>query len=195
MSDPHDEFEFEGIFDDLTPDDFARETSARSEVPRTNKGADAFNQFVEEQLRAVRTAWITSETWMQPLAVVANHEKQRIFIPDDDETLGQFVQRMHREAVAMGAIWTFVAKRSMVANLGEALPVERDIDANDPEAFRRAEAEGLVQLGVIWYAERREGVQRQHRLGQMQDMDGTLGELFEGAPNQDIPLFAEILGD
>lgn len=186
--------EYTGIFDGATMDDFLRETSARSEVPRTNHGAEAFNQFVEEQLRAVRTAWIAAETYMQPLAIVANHDTQRIFIPDDDETLRQFVQRMHREAVAMGAIWTFVAKRTMVATLGEALEVEQDIDVTDPDEWEKAVAAGLVRLGVTWYAERREGKSRQHRHGQMADEEGTLGELVEGAPNQAVPLFAEILG-
>ena len=187
--------EFNGVFDDATVADFIRATSARSEVARTNKGAEAFNQFVEEQLRAVRTAWIAAETYMQPLAIVANHDTQRIFIPDDDETLRQFVERMRREAKVMGAIWTFVAKRTMVANLGAAAASERDFDVSDPEEYEKAVAAGIVRLGVVWYAERREGTQQQKRHGQMQDESGTLGEPYEGARNQGLPLFSEILAD
>lgn len=187
--------EYEGIFDEATVDDFLRETSARSEVPRTNKGSEAFNQFVEEQLRAVRTAWISAETYMQPLAIVANHEKQRIFIPDDDETLQDFVNRMHREAKSLEAIWTFIAQRTMVASLGEGLDVDQDVDVSDPDEWEKAVAAGIVKLGVLWYAERREGLDRQHRHGQMVDENGTLGRHIEGAPNQGIPLFAGILDD
>lgn len=188
--------EYDGIFDNATVADFMRDTSARSEVERTNRGAEAFNQFVEEQIRAVRTAWIAAETYMQPLALVANAEKQRIFIPDDDETLEQFINRMHREAQAMGAIWTFVAKRTMVATIKESLdPDEENVDVSDPEAWERAVAADLVRLGVTWYAERREGNQRQHRHGQMHDEDGTLGELIEGSSIQVVPLFAKILDD
>lgn len=187
--------EWDGIFDDATVGDFIRDTSARTEMARTNHGLEAFNLFVDEQIRAVRTAWISAETYMQPLAIVADHEKQRIFIPDDDETLRQFVERMHREAKAMDAIWTFVAKRTMVANLGSASDAEHDIDVDDPDQWEQAVAAGLVQLGVMWYAERREGGDRQHRHGQMVDEGGVLGELREGARNQSIPLFAMILGD
>lgn len=190
-----DDDEFNGIFNDATVADFIRPTSARSEIARTNQGAEAFNQFVEEQLRAVRTAWIAAETYMQPLAIVANRDSQRIFIPDDDETLRQFVHRMRREAQAMGAIWTFVAKRTMVACLGAPTSLLKDFDVSDPTVWGEAEAAGLLRLGVLWYAERREGQQQQKRHGQMQDEGGTLGQLIEGASNQDVPLFNEILGD
>lgn len=181
--------EYDGVFDDLNPDDFARDTSARAEVSRLN----GFDAFVDEQIRAVRTAWIASETWMQPIALIANHEAQRIFIPDDDESLRQFVDRMHREAVAMGAIWTFVARRAMVASFGDTTE-DHDVDLDDPDTWERAVAEGLVVLGVQWYAERREGGDRQQRHGQIHDENGTLGALREGAPNQRVPLFPEILG-
>lgn len=186
--------EFEGIFDDATIADFLRETSARDEVSREDPDGYAFSQFVDEQLRAVRTAWIAAETFMQPLAIVATRSKQRIFIPDDDETLGQFVDRMHREAVKMKAVWTFCAVRTQVADLGDATDDEQDIDVGDSNAIEEAMAAGLLRLGVVWYAERRDKKVRQWRHGQMADEDGTLGELIEGAANQDNELFAKILG-
>lgn len=185
--------EYDGIFNDATVADFMRETSARVEMAQTGHGVDDFNRFVDEQLRAVRMAWIAAETYMQPLAVIANGSQERIFIPDDDETMGQFVERMHREATAMEATWAFVAKRSMVASLGSAVDVDQDIDVTDPEEWEKAIADGIVRLGVVWYAERREGDERHHRHGQMQDEDGTLGATREGAQNQAIPLFASIL--
>jgi len=185
--------EYEGIFEDATIADFMRSTSARIELAQTGQGVDAFNQFVDEQLRAVRMAWIAAETYMQPLALIANDEQQRIFTPDDDETLGQFVERVHREAVAMEATWMFVAKRTMVANLGSAVEVDRDVDVTNSDEWEKAVAAGIIRLGVLWYAERREGDERHHRHGQMQDEEGTLGEMREGAPSQAVPLFASIL--
>jgi hypothetical protein len=184
-----DDFEYEGIFDDLTPQDFARDTSARIRAPRTNE----FDAFVDEQIRAVRMAWIASETYMNPLALVANHDEQLVFIPDDDETLREFVARMHREAVKMGAIWTFVAQRCMVTSLGHD-DGSYDGDLDDPEVIEKAMADGTLVLGVQWYAERREGGERQQRHGQLHDENGTLGALREGAPLQRVPLFPEILG-
>lgn len=192
MTDDEFDKDFEGIFDDASVADFLRPTSARAEVLRANEGAEAFGLFVEEQLRAVRTAWIASETYMQPLAIIANRDKQRIFIPDDDESFEDFFARMHREAVAMNATWTFVAQRTMVAALGDAIEGE-DRDVTSPEAEQEAIAKGLLTLGVYWYAERREGRQKQWRHGQMHDENGALGELIEGVRNQASPLFRTIL--
>lgn len=181
--------EFTDIFAEATVADFLRSSSARDEMART----DDFDTFVAEQIRAVRTAWIASETYMQPLALVADDRTQKIFIPDDDETLRQFVERVHREAKAMGATWTFVAKRTMVASFG-ATDDGYDVSIDDEEAWEKAVAEGLVNLGVVWYAEHRDEHTMQRRHGQMQDEDGTLGRLIEGAANQGFPLFSEILG-
>lgn len=186
--------EYEGIFEDATVADFIRTTSARLETTRTGgQGLEAFNRFVDEQLRAVRMAWIAAETYMQPLVLLTNDTQQRVFSPDDDETLRQFIERMHREAIAMEATWVFIAKRTMVGNIGDAIDTEHDVDVSDTEEWEKAVAAGVVRLGVVWYAERREGAERHHRHGQMQDENGTLGEMREGARNQGIPLFAAVL--
>jgi hypothetical protein len=55
--------------------------------------------------------------------------------------------------------------------------------------------QGLLELGLLWYAESREDGNRYHRHGQMVDENGTLGELREGGENQSLPLFERILGD
>lgn len=185
--------QYEGIFNNATMDDFIRDTSARLELANTGQGQEAFSKFVDEQLRAVRMAWIAAETYMQPLTVIANGKSERVFIPDDDETMGQFIERMHREALSMEASWAFVAKRTMVANLGSALDVDVDVDVTDPQEWEKAVAAGIVRLGVVWYAERREGDERHYRHGQMQDEEGTLGQMSEGSQAQEIPLFASIL--
>lgn len=185
---------YEGIFDDATVEDFMRDTSAKVVTESQAGGLDAFDRFIDEQLRAVRMAWLAAETYMQPLALLCNAREQRVFTPDDDESLRQFVDRLHREAVAMEATWTFVAKRSMVANLGPALETDDDVDVSDPDEWEKAVAAGVIRLGVVWYGERVDGTERLFRHGQMQDEEGTLGEMREGSRNQSIPLFAAILG-
>jgi hypothetical protein len=181
--------EYTGIFDEATVGDFLRESSARDRWSRTN----SFDTFVDEQIRAIRTAWIAAETYMQPVALIANDHDQSLFIPDDDETLREFIDRVHREAKAMGATWTFVAKRTMVASFGSEGAEDFDLPVDDAEAWEKAVAQGLATLGVVWYAEHRDDRVHQRRHGQLQEENGVLGRLREGAPNQSIPLFAEIL--
>lgn len=183
--------EYTGIFDDLTPDDFLLATSAVGGGEITRNTAPAFDEFVDEQLRMIATAWIAAETWIQPLAVIADHSKQRMFVPEEDETLGQFVDRVHREAKAMGAIWTFVSKRTQVASIMSA--ENFDVENASQEAWDEAQAAGKVRLGLVWYAERVDGPMPRHRHGQMWDEGNVLSAPKEGASDQRIPLFEKIL--
>ena len=185
-----------GIFDNLTPQDFLeayQESTAVDEMSRINQGVDAFNEFVEEQIRALKLSYTAAEGNIQPIAVLAGRTTQRIFVPDDDETMQQWINRMHREAKAINAIWTFVSKKTMVgtrqAEVNDDAP-----DVNDPEHVRSAVEAGDMTMGVFWYAERREGDERHHRHGILRGSETRLTEALEGPTTQAIPLFAQILG-
>lgn len=182
--------EYNGIFDHLNPDDFVRETSAVDEVPRVNVGVEKFNQFVDEQLRAVRFAYLASDGQINPIAVVASPTVQRMFAPDDDETLGQYLQRLHREANLIGARWLFISKQTLVGS--QETPASQMKDVNDPESVGD---ESALTEGVYWYAERREGDERHHRHGIIPELAGrnVLGEMTEGPQEQTVPMFAKIL--
>ena len=191
MTDPNDERdELTGIFDHIRPEDFILETTAIQEYERTNEGVEAFNAFVDEQLRAARQSWIAAEGEVQPIAILASTTKQRVFTPDDEETLGEWVQRLHREAQRMQANWVFLTKRTMV---GSAAPGAQDVDFNDQEAVQAAIEAGTLVDGSLWYAERREGGERHHRFGIMRAKNGRLAEMEEGPSSQPSGLWSLIL--
>lgn len=181
----------DGIFDHITPDDFARETSALETIERAGIGATAFNAFVDEQVRGIRTSYIASSGNVDPIAIIVSPTIQRVFAADDDESLNDFVARIHREAKQIGAIWTFVGKKTLVGTKLTSGPLP---DLNDPEAVDDALAEGILSVGMMWYADRREGELREHRTGSMPEV--AKGRLGEGVVNdQGVPIFATILDD
>lgn len=187
--------EFDGIFDDLTIADFLNAGTAVEELEvQLERGVAGFNRFVDEQLRAVRTVYVASNGYLKPFIILASPTTQRTFVPlDEQETLGEFVARVHEEAVRMEALWSFVVKDTLVGTKDWDSD-SRDIDVNDETEIQKAIEDGILTKGIVWYAERREGDERHHRHGTMADQDGRLGATSEGSPEQPIPLFASILG-
>lgn len=178
--------ELTGIFDHLTPDDFNLQTTAVDEMARTNIGIDQFNAFVDEQLRSIRLGWSIGDGYFCPVAVLANEGVQRVFAPDDEETLGDFVNRLHRESDQMRATWLFFALQTTVATYQH-----EDADAVDSaDALEKGGEE--AGPGLFWYAERRED-ERHRRHGIMPIANGRLGAQTEGSDNQEVTLFGKIL--
>jgi len=180
-----------GIFDHLSPDDFAI-TSAVDESARTNRGAAAFNSFVDEQLRAIRLAYTAAEGEINPIAILASPESQRLFKPDDDENMNEYVARLNREAKAMGATWVFISRKTLVAS--HMVDPDDVHDVNDEEAVADAIKKGLLKTGLVWFAERREGDERHRRHGVIEaGPNHQLGLPTEGSEGQPIPIFDRIL--
>lgn len=187
-----DHWRFEGIFDDLTPEMFALETSAVLEVTGQFTGREAFDAAVDDQIRNVRSAFATSGGKVNPLAVLFNATTQRNFTPDRDENLGQFLERLQREARVMKAHWMFIAKESVFQTYdheeGEEVP-----DPSSKNALSRANAAGKgLRAGILWYAEYREG-DGGRRLGTMAATGNRITETTEGDEEQRIAVFSLIL--
>ena len=117
MSERHDELT--GIFDGLTPDDFATETTAIASMVGCYAGPDILDGFVQHQLNAVRLAFTMSDGWLVTTAVLAGREGLRTFVADDDETLHDFVARARREAVRLRAHWCFFATQTQMGPLAQ----------------------------------------------------------------------------
>lgn len=175
----------EGFFSHITPDDFARETSARhvallDQVP--------FDDFVEASLESLRFAYHAADGNPNPVAVMVCPDGRRIFTPDDDETLGQYIDRLGREAKQHNA------GRLFTAWLTEGGTYEGDeYDVDSPEAMAAAEASGAVQIVLYWFAQdgRRNPVIRH---GIMAIDSGNTGPVHEGAAEHAAPVYKGILG-
>jgi hypothetical protein len=178
-----------GIFDHLTPDDFSRETSAFHEEQGSFKGAANFSAWVNGQLKTLRVAFAGADGHLNPVAVLTSPTVTRSFIPDDDETLGDFLKRLGREARTIGATWFFLAKKAFVGTMETTEPP----DVSDPEAVLRLADEGKLKLGVLWYAERREGDERHQRTGFLTIVENRLGESVEGDAPQSFAALASVL--
>jgi hypothetical protein len=185
-----------GIFDEITPDMFIVETSAVDESTGTFKGIDAFNASTEERLRGVRATFANALGQINPTAVLTNATTQRVFVPQHDENLGQFLERLQREARVMGAHWFFFAKRNAFSVYYETDDdAERhDVTERDGACAREAAVRGSEpEIGIMWYAERREGEEIHHRHGALKVDGGRIVEAIEGDGNQTLGVFASVL--
>jgi hypothetical protein len=189
-----DDDEFTGIFDELTPEDFVRETSARitTHLPGSpNCGPEEFAKFVEHNIGVVRASSLASGGKdINPVAVLANASTQWIFAPTEEENMGEYIARLNHEAEQLAATWVFISRQTMVS----ARPGSEDMpDTSDEETIKEALAEGRLQSGVIFYAQRHEGDEWEHRHGMMYVEGDGLGPAVYGDPNQQVRYFARIL--
>lgn len=179
--------EFTGIFDDLNPDDFTRATSAIAEMPRTETFAD----FVDDQLRAVRFAFASASGQIDPLATLASRSTERVFSADDDESLGQYVQRLRREAQGIQAEWLFIFKKTIVGTFARG---DESTASDSAEAMQEALNDGTTMEAVYWYAEDHSGSEPARRHGFLTIVGNHLGDMIEGDAEQTVNLFNGILG-
>jgi len=178
--------EFSGIFDELEPDDFAGLFSTDVQTP--NVGEDAFAEFVERHIESTRFAFLAADGEINPIAVLANATTCWLHTPEDHESLGDYLTRLAKEARRVEATWFFFVRKTKVG-LGD------DTTENmfDPKMLKKAKKNGQMVDGVFYYASRHEGVDQENRRGIMRAHGNRLGELVEGAPEQEVPVFDEIL--
>jgi len=186
--------DFTGIFDNLTPEMFSMETSAVDETEGNFRGVTAFNASVDERLRGIRAAFASSFGQINPIAVLSNAERQRVFVPEQDENLGMFLERLKREAVMMGAHWFFLAKKNVFSVWYDEAGSEGSADVASPEAEQIAAERGSEpEVGILWYAERREGTEIHHRHGVLQIEGNRIAGATEGDSEQTMGVFSLVL--
>jgi hypothetical protein len=185
------EDEYTGIFDHLTPADFEITSSAVAEAPN---GDRSFDDFVDDQLRALRYAFAAATGQVDPLCTLASPNVERVFAPDDDETLGQYIKRLNREARNLAADWVFIFQRTIV---GEWVgPADEAPSPDSNSAMELARANDAIREGVYWHAEDRSGDSPVRRHGYVAiSSDNQLGDVFEANPAQATSPFAWVLGN
>lgn len=177
-----DDFEVDGIFDNIKPDDFHRSTSARHvAVMDVRPKLDA---FVAQSLDGLRMCFLAADGQPNPVAVMYMKDKtKRMFSPDDDENLGQYINRLHREANQHGASAVFTS----VLTVGGLYEGDDEGTIDSDEAVAKIEPTPCL----YWFAQMGTAV----RHGIMAIEDGVAGEVFEAPAEHASPLYRTILGE
>lgn len=181
--------ELTGIFDDLKPEDFFGSTVGAAHV-------EPFSNFVDRMVETVRTAYLAAGGQVDSLAVLATGEREWSYVPNDEESLGDYLERLRLEAKRLSATRLFVIRRTMVGS--QEIPAE---DAEKGEVFdvghaqRIAEAveDGRMVEGVFYYASCSEGA-KVTRYGIMRSSGARLSEPVEAEVQQAVTHYDSILG-
>lgn len=175
----------EGFFDHLSPDDFVRESSARQvavldDIP--------FDDFVERSLESLRFAYYAADGNPNPVAILVGPDGRRIFSPDDDETLGQYLDRLGREARKHKSTRLFTAWLTEGGTYeGED---QHDIGSQDGLALV---GEENMKIVLYWYAQNKRKP-KQIRHGLITIEAGDLGDCVEADGDHAAPVYRQILG-
>lgn len=171
-----------GIFDDLNPEDFARETSAvaSAEYDDIRQGREEYLAFVDANLHHIRSAYDEDPDNFDPIGILHTPEGKRVFLPDDDETNEMFMLRLQREATEFQATWFFIG---MIAPAAVCADRDEAVGGNF-----------VMQDSLCWYAEAREPRFNNVRQGIIViHKDKTSGDLLEGDPEGASYLFRMVL--
>lgn len=182
--------EFKNMFDNITPEDFIRDTSAVERVPfpkhvqnmNLNISELGFTLFLRTFLDNCRRDAVTSDDFT-PRAVLVNTDEQRIFHGEGDEAPVDFANRLQREAIAMNAHWMAVA---LVCPARAIMPGQTppDVAVDDLDAIYSALEEGELSMGICWTAHR-VGGEYHGGIIHLTD-DGRPGEEVEGVMDESI---------
>lgn len=186
-----------GIFDDINPDDFHRESSTVHEYPLQRAEPDEYGQFLAEQLRHVRFAYAAADGEINSTAVLANTTTVRVFTPQEDELVRDYAHRLTAEAKLMNACWLFIATKTKVGVvLTGSLGTQADeVYADDKQALAVADEMGSSKEAVYWYAERRDAPDIRRRHGYLEILGSDrLGAQQDGEVDQPIKVYGSILG-
>lgn len=185
--DDENEFDLTGIFNDLTPQDFDRSNSARhvALLERQN-----FEEFVTNSLEALRLAFHAADGKPNPVAVLMGSDGRRIYTPDDDESVGDFLDRLSREAKEQQTHTLFIAMLT-VGGTYQAPSTDGWTTLDDADAVKRsAETGSGLRPVLVWYAQYGKAV----RQGIMMTEDGNTGDVFESPGEFGPAAFRAILG-
>lgn len=170
----------EGFFDHLSPQDFVRETSARHVAVVDEQ---PFDTFVDNSLEALRLAFHAADGMPNPVAVLISRDGRRIFAPDDDETLGQYIDRLSREAKKYKAHTLFTAW------LTEGGTYEGDTQ-HDVGSDEGIEQVTDLQQVLYWYAQHKRVI----RHGIMTIEGGDTRDVIEAPGQHAAHVYRQILG-
>lgn len=159
--------EIHQFFADLTPDQFTANTSF---FVRPLPAGTCFDGFLSEHLQVTRIAFASCDGGIFPIAALGTGKNVYYFKAEDNETLGEFIERVSTFARVHQSRWCYIFKRASASYQGE----ERS--------------------GLYWMAGHRKGTAVYYRHGYFEIEGQTLGSCIEGVVREDQPpAFWEIL--
>lgn len=175
--------EFAGIFDDLNPNDFGGVTSAPARK-------ETFQEFLEANLRAVRISYLAVDgNQLNPIAILQAEDTEWTYAPEDDESLGEYVDRLREEAKRLNAVRLFISRTTKVG----VLPTGDLPDAGDLNTATEMMENGELSDGAAFFGMERVGDVWERVHGIMVAFANRLGEAQYAPDDQSMDLFARIL--
>lgn len=181
----HTEDTISGIFDNLSPEDFRTTEVHQGAVTHTD-----FDEFLAAQIHSTHIAFAASDGTPTSVAFLDNGIMVRMFVPTDEEDMGEFLARIKSEGRLIHATRFFIYRTTLVASQ-ELADDGSYIDGNDAEAQEKAVKLGIENPGLIWYgADSRSG---QRSLGTFVADGMSLVRPVKGHPAQPYELFDRVL--
>lgn len=176
--------EFYGIFDDLDPSHFLGLTTLDSFTD--NVGQEKFEQFCTNMIDAARLAFLASDgDEINHIAVLVNPTKAVAYVGDDEETMGQYMDRLTAEAERLKATWFFMCHFTQVGTA----PLDPDRVGTDVNV---GAGDAKLNRGAYFYARRKEDEDQTFQAVAVA-YGNRLGEIHLGSSEQPAGNFAQVL--
>jgi hypothetical protein len=149
--------EISRMFAEATPEDFSapRHTFlVQTSEPGDDLGSrELFRVKVAGLLDEVREIQADApDGKFNPHTVLESPAGRRIYGPGDDEDNETYYARVAKDAASWGATFFFTAQLAPAAVYEHDAPA-RDIPADDLKRIEAAQAEGMLEEHIVWYAE------------------------------------------
>lgn len=161
--------ELDGIFDGLTIEDFMR--SPRGDLTLRHSQPETFEEFCHRHTNMLQMIFTASEGEFSGMAILAQlgakPTLERLFLPQEEESVGNFVNRLTAEVKEMGANTLFYVMCTQVKvqyltpdEVSESdLAVDR-MDNGEEALMWYCEYDGTRRIGAMFIDDHGAGITR-----------------------------------
>lgn len=148
----------------------------------------SFERFCKKMQDSTMLA--TSIGNFKTFAVLMSSDMKRFYRADDGETVEMFAARLRGEAISMNARWSFVAMLAPYA-MGD---IPAGVEARDMNSILDGVENGLLRMGICFFAEKSQGTDRARRSGVIElDKEGSPLGIISGNTAADGNPFTSVM--
>lgn len=128
--------DIEKTFASLTPSDLMVDQPHFLEM---EVGGEGFDAFIDRHIYSTRYAFMAADGDINTVSALSDGRRERLFVPSDDDTIAEFLQRLGTTARATGStrfFWSRMSPTTMTQPVGHQLGDEANWVPS-----------------IIWYAE------------------------------------------